>query len=84
MAYQYYDSEVYELLDETEVVRRFFIKVSDELKFDFKPGQFVMLDLPINSTVTNRSYSIASAPSTDNTFELLIVLKPDGDRKSVV
>lgn len=38
-----------------------------------------MLDLPIPSKVTNRSYSIASAPNDENTFELCIVLKADGE-----
>lgn len=37
-----------------------------------------MLNLPIASKFTNRSYSIASAPSDDNTFELAIVLNPKG------
>src|SRR5690606_13334007 len=46
--------------------------------FSFKAGQFVMVDLPIDSKFTNRSYSIASAPSNDNIFELCIVLNPKG------
>lgn len=78
MAYQYYDSEVINIIDESDVVKRYFIKVTPELEFRFKAGQFIMLDLPIQSNVTNRSYSIASAPSTDNVYELCIVLKPDG------
>jgi CDP-4-dehydro-6-deoxyglucose reductase len=37
-----------------------------------------MLNLPIESKFKNRSYSIASPPSTNNTFELAIVLNPQG------
>jgi NAD(P)H-flavin reductase len=37
-----------------------------------------MLDLPIKSKVTNRAYSIASAPDGDNSFELVISKKPAG------
>jgi len=50
----------------------------ENLKFSFKAGQFIMFNLPIESKYTNRSYSIASAPSDDNTFEVCIVLKPTG------
>lgn len=45
----------------------------------FQSGQFVMLDLPIDSEFSTRSYSIASAPNAENWIELCIVLKPDGD-----
>ena len=37
-----------------------------------------MLNLPIQSKYTNRSYSIASAPTNDNIFELCIVINPKG------
>jgi ferredoxin-NADP reductase len=78
MHVQYYDAVVVDIKDETADVKRYFIKMPDEIKFEFKAGQFVMLDLPIEAKFTNRSYSIASAPTSDNIFELCIVLKPDG------
>ncbi|HLG04283.1 MAG TPA: FAD-binding oxidoreductase, partial [Bacteroidia bacterium] len=78
MAYQYYDTEVTEVIHETEIIRRYMIRNPTEIPFDFKAGQFVMLDLPIPSKVTNRSYSIASAPGGNGEFELLISLKADG------
>jgi ferredoxin-NADP reductase len=78
MKIAYHDTEVIDIVDETPVVKRYFFKFPDHTKFDFKAGQFVMLDLPIDAKFTNRSYSIASAPSDDNIFELCIVLKPDG------
>jgi CDP-4-dehydro-6-deoxyglucose reductase len=78
MAYKYYDATIVNIIDETDMVKRFFIKMTDDIKFTFKAGQFIMLDLPIRSKYTNRSYSIASAPSNDNIFELCIVLKPTG------
>jgi CDP-4-dehydro-6-deoxyglucose reductase len=37
-----------------------------------------MLHLPIEAKYKNRSYSIASPPLKDNTFELVIVLNPKG------
>ena len=65
MAYQFFDCKMVDIKDENDVVKRFFIKVPDEIPFKHKAGQFIMLDLPIESKVTNRSYSIASAPSDD-------------------
>ncbi len=78
MAYQFSDATIVNILDENERVKRYFIKVPDEVPFSFKAGQFIMLDLPIASKYTNRSYSIASAPSNDNIFELCIVLNEKG------
>lgn len=56
--------------------KRFWIQVPELEKFDFKPGQFVTLDLPIHEKKNKRwrSYSIASSPDGTNVFELVIVL----------
>ncbi|MEP7265803.1 MAG: ferredoxin--NADP reductase [Bacteroidota bacterium] len=78
MAYQFNDATIVKIIDENDIVKRYFIKVPDEVPFSFKAGQFIMLDLPIDSKYTNRSYSIASAPSADNIFELCIVINPNG------
>jgi ferredoxin-NADP reductase len=78
MSYQFYDAEVIKIEDESDAVKRFYFKMPDEIIFEFKAGQFVMLDLPLDAKFTNRSYSIASAPSNDNIFELCIVINEDG------
>lgn len=66
--------------DETADTRRFWIQVPELEKFDFEPGQFVTLDLPIHEKQNKRwrSYSIASAPDGTNEFELIIVLDKKG------
>jgi CDP-4-dehydro-6-deoxyglucose reductase len=66
--------------NETYNTRRFWIKVPELTSFDFTPGQFVTLDLPIHEKPAKRwrSYSIASWPDGTNVFELLIVLLDDG------
>lgn len=66
--------------DETPSTRRFWIQVGELEKFDFTPGQFVTLDLPIHEKPNKRwrSYSIASWPDGTNVFELVIVLVEDG------
>ncbi len=60
--------------------RSFFIELPSIARFDFRPGQFVTLDLPIHEQRNRRwrSYSIASAPDGSNIIELLIVLVDGG------
>jgi CDP-4-dehydro-6-deoxyglucose reductase len=64
----------------THNTKRFWIQVPELERFDFVPGQFVTLDLPIHEKVNKRwrSYSIASWPDGTNVFELVIVLTPGG------
>jgi CDP-4-dehydro-6-deoxyglucose reductase len=66
--------------NETYNTRRFWITVPELTVFDFIPGQFVTLDLPIHEKPNKRwrSYSIASWPDGSNVFELLIVLLEPG------
>lgn len=49
--------------------------MNDAESFDFAPGQFVTIDLPIHEKPNKRwrSYSIASWPDGSNVFELCIV-----------
>ena len=72
--------KVIRIEEETYNTRRFWIEVSELDTFDFVPGQFVTLDLPIHEKPNKRwrSYSIASWPDGTNVFELLIVLLEDG------
>src|SRR6201996_8833498 len=59
----------------THNTRRYWIELPETPSFDFKPGQFVTLDLPIHEQRNRRwrSYSIASMPDGSNVIELLIV-----------
>ena len=68
--------KVIRIENETSDTRRFWIEVPELSSFDFIPGQFVTLDLPIHEKVNKRwrSYSIASWPDGSNVFELVIVL----------
>ena len=72
--------KVIKITEETPSTRRFWIQLPDLEKFDFKPGQFVTLDLPIHEKPNKRwrSYSIASWPDGTNVFELIIVLLEGG------
>lgn len=72
--------KVIRLEDETKDTRRFWIQVPELDDFNFAPGQFVTLDLPIHEKPNKRwrSYSIASWPDGTNVFELVIVLDTKG------
>ncbi|MDB5229266.1 MAG: FAD-dependent oxidoreductase [Chitinophagaceae bacterium] len=63
-----------------DAVKRFFIQIPEVDVFNFKPGQFVTLDLPIHEKKNKRwrSYSIASHPDGTNVIELIIVLLEGG------
>lgn len=72
--------KVIRIEDETHSTKRYWIEVPELDSFDFIPGQFVTLDLPINEKANKRwrSYSIASWPDGTNVFELVIVLDKKG------
>ena len=71
---------VIKIENETPDTRRFYIEIPEISSFEFTPGQFVTLDLPIHEKSNKRwrSYSIASRPDGTNVIELLIVLNPQG------
>lgn len=71
---------VIKIEQQTYNTRRFWIQIPELERFDFTPGQFVTLDLPIHekSNKRIRSYSIASWPDGTNIIELCIVLLDDG------
>jgi ferredoxin-NADP reductase len=72
--------KVIRIENETQSTRRYWIEVPELESFDFTPGQFVTLDLPIHEKPAKRwrSYSIASWPDGTNVFELVIVLLEGG------
>lgn len=72
--------KVIRIEQEAAQTRRFWIQLPAMETFDFKPGQFVTLDLPIHEKLNKRirSYSIASWPDGTNVIELVIVLLEGG------
>jgi CDP-4-dehydro-6-deoxyglucose reductase len=72
--------KVIRIENETANTHRFWIEVTELTSFDFQPGQFVTLDLPIHEKPNKRlrSYSISSWPDGSNVFELIIVLNQRG------
>jgi ferredoxin-NADP reductase len=64
----------------TSNTRRYWIELPETESFDFKPGQFVTIDLPIHEQRNRRwrSYSIASMPDGTNVIELVLVYVEGG------
>lgn len=80
MPWKWYESRVVEIVNLTEHTKSFWLKISDGQSFDFRPGQFITLDLPIHEKRHKRwrSYSIANLPGKDGLIELCIVSLENG------
>ena len=69
------------LIESSEIaplVRHFVFEVPELEKFTFAPGQFVSMNHMINGKKITRAYSVASAPSETNRFELCLNLVQEG------
>jgi ferredoxin-NADP reductase len=69
------------LIESSEIapeVRHFVFEVPGVEKFTFVPGQFVSMNQIVNEKKITRAYSIASAPSETNRFELCLNLVREG------
>jgi len=75
MATTWYDAHVTGIEAINAHTRRFFLEIPAVERFDFQPGQFITMDLPVHEKRIHRwkSYSIASPPDGSNRFELCIV-----------
>ena len=80
MPWKWYDGKIIKIEDESSTTKRFWVEVPEETTIDFKAGQFVTMDLPINEKRLKRwrSYSIANAPDGTNVLEFCIVLLEGG------
>ena len=64
------------IIEDTKDVKTFrFIGTSPTL-FNYKPGQFVTLNLNINDKIVKRAYSISSTPSRPHTLEITVKRVP--------
>jgi CDP-4-dehydro-6-deoxyglucose reductase len=75
MAMEWHKARLVDMIQETPQTRRFFFELPELERYDFVPGQFVNMELPIGEEPREkrRSYSIASRPVGDNRLEFIIV-----------
>ncbi len=76
--YNWYTGKVIEIINETPNIKRFIFEIPELNEFEFKPGQFVILDPEKKFNLPSREYSISSPPGNGNIFELIIVLNENG------
>ncbi|MCB0687800.1 MAG: hypothetical protein KDC53_14795 [Saprospiraceae bacterium] len=72
---KWYNSQVVDIVNLTPHTKSFWLRIEDPDMFDYKPGQFITLDLPIHEKRHKRwrSYSIANLPRENGVIELCIV-----------
>ena len=80
MPTKWYDATVFAVEDLSPNVRLFRLKIENEGRFEFLPGQFITLDLPVGDKRLQRwrSYSIANISNDENILELCIAKMQDG------
>ncbi|NEO31792.1 MAG: FHA domain-containing protein [Symploca sp. SIO3C6] len=64
------------VIAETNDVKTFVFGAEPAVLFNYKPGQFVTLELPINGQTIKRPYSISSTPSRPHTLEITVKRVP--------
>lgn len=65
-----------QIIEETHDVKTFRFMAEPSILFDYKPGQFVMLNLEIGGKSVKRSYSISSSPSHPYTLDITVKRVP--------
>ncbi|MDJ0702302.1 MAG: FAD-binding oxidoreductase [Leptolyngbyaceae cyanobacterium MO_188.B28] len=65
-----------QIIEETHDVKTFRFMAEPKILFDYKPGQFVTLNLDIGGKSVKRSYSISSSPSHPYTLDITVKRVP--------
>lgn len=77
---KWYEAKVESVKNLNKNTKEFKLKVCCDERFDFRPGQFITMDLPVGQKRLDcwKSYSIANLPNVQNVIELAIVRLPEG------
>ena len=81
MPIHWYEGKVRSIEQLSKTTRQYNVSIEGETDmFDFKPGQFVTMDLPVGEKRTDRwrSYTIASHPDGSNELQFCIVKSGEG------
>jgi len=80
LMWTWYNSTLIKIEKTTSTTWRFWLKVDELDKIDFRAGQFITMDLPIHERRRKRwrSYSIANPPNEQNVIELAIAYYEGG------
>ena len=64
--------------NETHDVKSFFFRSETPAQFQFLPGQFITLELPIHGETIHRSYTVSSSPARPHTISITVKRQPNG------
>jgi phenol hydroxylase P5 protein len=73
-----YTARIERIFDHTADTRSLFLRIADSAGFNFIPGQFISIVLPLGDGVRVRPYSIASSPEDGQPLEICLNLVPGG------
>lgn len=62
----------------THDVREIRLRLVEPREIDFRPGQYVQVQIPVGGGVEHRAYSISSTPDERGAIELIVRLVPGG------
>jgi uncharacterized protein len=62
---QWLDYKVVQVVEESSVIRSFYLQAQGHQQADFYPGQFLTIKIQINGEPVIRTYTVSSAPSDD-------------------
>jgi len=69
--------ELMNIIPETPDVKTFCFRTASNNWFNYAPGQFVTLELPINGQMVYRTYTISSSPSRPLYLSVTVKAHPD-------
>jgi glycine betaine catabolism B len=66
------------IADETHDVKSFYFRSEKPAQFQFLPGQFITLELPINGETIHRSYTVSSSPARPHSISITVKRQING------
>jgi propane monooxygenase reductase component len=73
-----YSARIERIVEHTEELRSLFLRLPEETRFGFTPGQFISVSIPLANEVRVRPYTLASSPEDDGPLEIVFNLVPGG------
>jgi ferredoxin-NADP reductase len=73
-----YTATIEQIVDHAEDTRCFFLRLPDRAAFNFTPGQFISIAIPLPNENRVRPYTLASSPEDDGPLEIVFNLVPGG------
>jgi len=72
------EATIERIVEHNPDTRSFFLCPRTDQRFNFVPGQFLSLQLPVDGKILTRPYSIASNPEDEEPLEICLNLVPGG------